>query len=241
MDNEQLNASAPPSDSGAAVRRGTTRRRLISGAIGGSGVLLAVQAKTALGQTVCQSPSAMISGNTSAHPNSTPCSGGRSPGFWKVPQHFGSWQGAIPATFTVTVDVCATGLQGLKITDIATQGTPVTTILPGASLPPPLTLGGYWGIWAVLAFPTDFGASGQLMRHLISAWLNAAPGLFTAPYPITRAQVTDMWVQLNTAGSYCPSGMTCGANAMSPTDVINYITGMYDFNGDLVEPDLCKK
>ena len=42
-----------------------SRRRLFRGAAGGVGVVLAVQAKTALGTGTCQSPSARMSGNTS--------------------------------------------------------------------------------------------------------------------------------------------------------------------------------
>ena len=72
----------------AATEPSHLRRRLFRGVPAGIGVLLAVQAKTALGAGVCISPSAMMSGNASPRPgDGSVCSGGRSPGFWKVPQH----------------------------------------------------------------------------------------------------------------------------------------------------------
>ena len=70
----------------------TSRRRLFRGAAAGTGVILAVSSKTALGTGICQSPSAKMSGNLSGHRHtSATCKGGLSPGFWKVPQHFGHW------------------------------------------------------------------------------------------------------------------------------------------------------
>lgn len=213
-----------------------SRRRLFRGAAGSAGVLLAVHAKTALGTGICKSPSAMMSGNTSPRPNSgITCSGGRSPGFWKVPQKFNYWPaGTSPATFTKPVSVCSTGLQGLTLADVATQGTLLSSVFAGAS--------STYGLWAVLAFPNDCG--GQLLRHLSAAYLNA--GAFTtsaAQYPMTQDQVKNMWVQLNTTGLYCPGSLVggCGNLAWNQTQVINYISGMYDLNSDLPpDPDLCK-
>ena len=137
-----------------------TRRRLFRGAAGGAGVLLTVHAKTALGG-VCKSPSAMMSGNTSPRPgDGSVCSGGRSPGFWKVPQHLQYWgpAGATPPTFNTTVRECASGMQNLTLSNIATQGTLLTSA--GFSGAPAGV-----GIWAVLAFPNEY-TGGQLMRHL---------------------------------------------------------------------------
>lgn len=215
-----------------------SRRRLFKGAAGGAGVLLAVHAKTALGtgvSGVCKSPSAMMSGNTSPRPGGGTCSGGRSPGFWKVPQHFSYWStaGATPATFDAPVAECASGLQGLTPANIATQGTLLTSIgFTGA----PSGV----GMWAVLAFPTSY-PDGQLLRHLCAAWLNA--GYFTSAsekYPITKAQVVEMWLDLKSTGIYCPSSVgSCGSNGWSASQVISYIEGMYDINSN-VDPNLCK-
>jgi len=81
------------------------------------------------------------------------------------------------------------------------------------------------------------------MRHLSAAWLNA--GLFTSPtekYPLTKQQVIDMWNATKSGGTYCPTSIVggCGANGWSATQVINYISGMYDINASGIEPDLCK-
>ena len=224
---DQVNKQNEPAPNGL-------RRKLFRGVPAGFGVLLAVQAKTALGTAICQSPSAMMSGNTSPRPGGgTTCSGGLSPGYWKVPQHFGSWAPA-GATYPMFKDIvveCASGLTGLTLATIKTPGTLVSTVLPGASVPSTT------GIWAVLAFPGSF-TGGQLMRHLIAAWLNA--GYFGAAYPVTRQQVLDMWNATKAGGTYCPTGITCTIPWTS-TDVINYISGMYDINASGSDPSLCAK
>lgn len=215
------------------------RRRLVGGAAAGVGVLLAVQAKTALGAGVCQSPSAAISGNASPRPGDDQCSGGRSPGFWKEPQKFQYWgpAGATPPTFKpgVIVRDCASGMQNLSNADIQTPGTLVSTVLPGAPVD------ANTGIWSVLAFPTLYEA-GQLMRHLVAAWLNA--GYFTSgaeKYPITRQQILDMWYAVRGGGIYCPGSVApCGSQGMTAQDVIDYISGMYDVNS-VIEHDICKE
>lgn len=213
-----------------------SRRRLFRGAAGGVGVVLSVQAKTALGTGTCLTPSATMSGNTSPRPGTGgACSGGRSPGFWKVPQHFSYWgtAGATPATFKVAVSECSTGMQGLKVTDIGNHGTTLTSVgFAGA----PTGV----GLWAVLAFPNKY-SGGQLMRHLAAAWLNA--GYFSnasAKYPLTKAQVIEMWNATKSGGLYCPSSIQgCGVNGWNATRVQQYIEGMYDLNAG-VEPNLCK-
>lgn len=215
-----------------------SRRRLVRSVAGGAGVVLSVHAKTALGAGVCKSPSAMMSGNTSPRPNSgITCSGGRSPGFWKVPQKFPYWSqaGATAPTFNVVVSECGSGMQNLDIANIQTHGTLLSSVLPGA---PANT-----GIWVALAFPNSFSSGGQLMRHLSAAWLNA--GYFTSAaqrYPLTRQQIEDMWNATKSGGSYCPGSLVggCGTKAWTAAQVIAYIEGMYDIN-DGVGPDLCKK
>lgn len=229
-----------PNNADLAERPNTLRRKLFRGAYGGVGVLMAVQAKTALGGGLCQSPSAQMSGNTSPRPGTgTTCSGGRSPGFWKVPQKFSYWSstGATPPTFKlgVNVDLCSSGMQGLSMSDVENQGTLLTAV--GFSGAPANT-----GLWAVLAFPNSF-TGGQLLRHLAAAWLNA--GYFSsdaAKYPLTKQQVIDMWNATKSGGLYCPSGMSCGVNqGWSSAQVINYISGMYDLNAGVDDPELCKR
>jgi len=237
MNAEQRSQEPTETPEGSALPS-PSRRRLVRGVAGGAGVLLSVHAKTALGAGVCKSPSAMMSGNTSPRPgNGTTCSGGRSPGFWKQPQKFSNWPaaGAVAPTFNVAVNNCATGMQNLTLANILTHGTLLTTAgFAGA----PAGV----GLWAVLAFPNSF-TGGQLMRHLSAAWLNA--GLFTGlsdKYPLTKQQVIDMWNATKSGGTYCPGSIVggCGTNGWSSTQVINYISGMYDINASGVEPDLCK-
>lgn len=239
------------------------RRRLLTGSAAGAGIFLASQAKTALGTTTCQSPSAMISGNTSPRPgDGHVCSGGRSPGFWKQPLHFGYWgartgDGLVvvsPPKFRVTIGSCSTGLRNVSPCDISDPGTLIETIFPGA-------IGGSKGIWEVLVWPTQypkvaigstctltgekidaFGGQGQLLRHLACAYLNA--GYFNSvsqDYPLTQLQVVAMWNAVKGGGIYCPNGMTCANGAgMSAQNIIDYIQNLYGINAD-VDGDLCKK
>ena len=212
------------------------RRRLFRGVYGGVGVLMAVQAKTALG-AACASPSAILSGNTSPRPGTgSTCSGGLSPGYWKVPQHAGSWPraGALFPTFTNPVLVCGSGMKDLKLSVIK---------LPGTTLESAGFIGGApsgTGIWAILAFPGSF-SGGQLLRHLAAAWLNAGYfGSAVQQYPLTRSQIIEMWNATKNGGFYCPSSMTCGPSAgWSGQQVIAYISGMYDINASANDPNLC--
>lgn len=216
------------------------RRKLFKGAYGGVGVLMAVQAKTALGGSVCQSPSAMMSGNVSQRADTgIICSGGRSPGFWKQPKHFGYWTaaGAMPPKFDAILDTCSVNLSALSSADITAPGTLLSAVFTDA---PAVSM------WVVLADPkaSIFGTNGQLLRHLSAAWLNA---LYFAKssdqqYPLTTVQIQEMWNETKGGGIYCPNGMTCGPNqGWSANQVIDYIDGMYDINSDIDDPLPCKK
>lgn len=223
----------------------TGRRRLFRGVGGGAGVIMAISAKSALGAGVCQSPSAMMSGNTSPRPgDGTTCSGGLSPGYWVQPQHSPNWvtAGGVFPQINGTVVTCTTGLNAVAFTDITNQGTTIQSIFTGW-IPKPSSIGPV-SMWWVINAPNDAmfggpGGIGQLLRHLSCAWLNA--GYFqntSAKYPLTKAQVVDMWVQLSTKGSYCPSTLTCTKPWLA-SDVISYISNMYDVNAPV--DNLCKK
>lgn len=214
------------------------RRRLFRGVSGG--VLLAVQAKTALGTGStggnCKSPSAMISGNTSPRPgNGTTCSGGRSPGFWIQPQKSPYWSiagGTFP-TFKITTTLCQTNLSTIQRSDMLDPGTLLTSVFPGASVPAGTAL------WSALSPQAQFG---QLLRHLTAAWLNA--GYFTAQsqkYPLSKQQVVDMWNAVKVPGGvYCPASLlNCGTKGWTASQVISYIEQMYDTNSD-INTNLCK-
>lgn len=220
------------------------RRRLFRGVGGGAGVLMAISAKSALGGGVCKSPSAMMSGNTSPRPgNGTTCSGGLSPGYWVQPQHSPNWQtaGGVFPQFSSTVVTCGTSLNKVTFSDITNQGTTLQSIFTGWM---PSGYQGNVSIWWAINAPNDtkFGGAGgvgQLLRHLSCAWLNA--GYFKdagAKYPLTKAQVVEMWMQLKTTGGYCPSSLKC-TKPWSPADVIAYISNMYDTNAAV--DNLCKK
>jgi hypothetical protein len=213
------------------------RRKLFRGVPAGVGVLLAVQAKTALGTGVCASPSAIFSGNTSPRPgDGSTCSGGLSPGYWKQPQKFGSWSiaGAVEPTFTTTVNICSSGVSNLSLAVIATSGTRLDAIGFGTGGAAAGT-----GIWAILAFPGTF-SGGQLLRHLAAAWLNA--GYFKTAaqkYPLSQQQVIDMWNATKSGGTYCPGNVAC-TTGWTAAQVIAYVSGMYDINASGGDPDLCK-
>lgn len=205
------------------------RRKLFRGVSGGVGVLMAVQAKTALGAGVCASPSAILSGNTSPRPGTgISCAGGNSPGYWKQPQNSASWPaaGAVYPTFTGIVIDCATsnGVNGLTLAGISNQGTTLDSVGFTGVTPSGL------GLWAALTFYGS-NSGGQLLRHLVAAWLNA--GLFTSAsyrYPLSRTQIIEMWNATKNGGFYCPTGISCNNNSWSGSDVKAYIEGMYHIN-----------
>lgn len=214
-------ASAPP----AAPRR----RRLLGAAGGGVGVLLAVQAKTALGQTVCTSMSGQMSGNTSPHSNhEVPCASGRSPGFWRQPQHFSAWVNVIPPELGGGMPlVCESGQGNIDPSTFATRGTSANSILPGAVGDDAI------GVWEVLAFPSVYDS---LVRHLLTAWLNAQA---IPNYPLTPQQIGDIWTQLGSGGTYCPPNITCDNGGMTRVDVVVYIESTYGAGEDPGNEDAC--
>lgn len=219
-----------------------SRRRLFKGVAGGTGVLLSVHAKTALGTGICKSPSQIFSGNTSPRPDTgISCSGGRSPGYWVQPQHFGAWTqaGATPPTFNPALQECASGLGDVALSAIATSGTTFQSVFgndlnpkSGVSVPRPVPL------WAIIYSPNSFTGPSQLARHLACAWLNAKYFQGTsAQYPLTPAQVIDMWVQITTMGTYCPANTTC-TTPWNADQVKSYIENMYDINAPV--PNYCR-
>lgn len=226
-----------------SVPLNTTRRRLFQGVAGGTGVLLSVHAKTALGATVCKSPSAMFSGNTSPRPDSgVTCSGGRSPGYWVQPQHFGAWSaaGAFPPTFNPALQECAPGVDGLALSAIATSGTTFLSVFGNDLVPKAgVVVQRPVSLWAVIYDPNSFGSIGQVARHLACAWLNANFFLgSSAQYPLMPAQVIDMWKAVSMGGLYCPANTTCAGGGWNADQVKSYIENMYDINAPV--PNYCK-
>lgn len=222
-----------------------SRRRLFRGAAAGTGVLLSVQARTALGSGTCQTPSEILSGNTSPRTgDGSVCSGGRSPGFWMQPQHFPHWRagGPTPPEFNGQVVDCQSGLGQLKWADISNQGTTFAAVFgneparnAGVSYP------GAAGLWAVMAFKNNFQGS-ELLFHIVAAYLNAC--YFTgssAKYPMSPQQVKEMYNAVKSGGLYCPTSFvlqSCASGGWTASQVVAYIKGMFDIN-DAV-PNLCK-
>ncbi|WP_332673827.1 hypothetical protein [Aromatoleum sp.] len=208
---------------GAGVPLAAPRRRRLIGAVGGGvGVLLAVQAKTALGQAMCISMSGQMSGNTSPHSNhEVPCASGFSPGYWRQPQHFAvDWAaaGAVPPTFNATVSECVSGMGQLSPEVIQAPGTLVGDVFSGGLVGPTI------GLWEVIAFSDLYDA---LPRHLICAWLNAGA---VSGYPINRQQVLDIWSQLSTTGRYCPTSVTCTDGGLDAAQVRQMIEATYGYS-----------
>lgn len=228
-------AGAPPA---VATLHDPGRRRLFRGAAGGGAVLLATQARTALGQTACESPSANFSGNASPAQAPLPCTGGRSPGFWKQPQHFGYWGSVVPATTRKALVPCSSGLKNVNISDITVHGTTLWDLgfsnAPSSSkadrngtIHPP-------GVWAVLVFPEKY-PGGQLMRHLAAAWLNAG---YYGDYPISKPEILKMWRDTAAGGAYCPASMP-SCTGWTADEVCYYIAGLWD-NYGADDSNLCK-
>lgn len=241
----------------AASTVNTSRRRLFRGLSGGVGVLLAVPARTALGSAQCQSISAAMSGATSPRPgNGTVCSGGRSPGYWVQPQHFPNWLNdakATPPTFNPAIEECAQG-QG-------SSGAVLNNIVPntgtllshmGLDYPSGIPRGKYESAWAVIAEPNTFspylppslgGNPGQVLRHLVCAWLNSrAFNTAGSNYFMTEGQVSEAWAQLVATGMYCPSSFgpgTCPGGGWSADQVKQFIEDRYDINSSA--PNYCSK
>lgn len=217
-----------------------SRRRFIGATAGGVGVLLAVQAKSALGGT-CLSPSALVSGNLSHPADGLNCTGGLSPTVWKLQGTQGQMANPWPAGFTAptfnTTLTDSTGCNGghdiadpkdviaVDLSGTPLIGTPVDQVLPGAP--------GNTGIWEVLAFPDFFTSpSGELMSHLLAAWFNALtfPG-----YPVKTWHISEMWEALKGGGAYCPSSLVCNTDmGLTTSDVIAYLTTTYDLTSGLV-------
>ncbi|NMG28759.1 hypothetical protein [Aromatoleum evansii] len=229
-----------PEGSPAAPPKGS-RRRFIGATAGGVGVLLAVQAKSALAGT-CLSPSAMVSGNLSRPGDTQNCIGGLSPADWKLQDQQGQMVNAWPSVYVAPTFSTALADQtscngGHDITNPKEvfalgpsgplMGTLVSEVFSGA---PPDT-----GIWEVLAFPHLFDSpSGEFMSHLLAALFNA----LTIPgYPVKTWHVFEMWEALKGGANslYCPSSLVCNPDSgLRQEDVIAYLSSTYDVKSGLL-------
>lgn len=214
----------------SASRAIGSRRRFIGATAGGVGVLLAVQARSALGQISCLSPSAMVSGNLSHHAGEAVCSAGLSPTDWKLQINVSNWGKVSAPTFKRSVTLLDVDASAYKTgQDVSKNprsvmesvGTLVSAVLPDSDVPSST------GIWEFLAFPQNYATlyDCELMRHLIAAWINTN---LLPDYPIKTWHIQEMWQSLRRGGTYCPSSLACtGTMGLTASEVIGYIKTTY--------------
>lgn len=89
MHDPRMNSDRPENERCQCSQPVPGRRRLLAGGLAAAPVILSATSKSALAAE-CLSPSRVFSGNISPHGDSFTC-GGRSPGFWKTPQHLPVW------------------------------------------------------------------------------------------------------------------------------------------------------
>ena len=141
------------------------RRRLLRGGLGAAPLLLTLASRPVLGgqwQVVggggngqCFTPSGFVSMPTSQHGSPTYCSG-RTPGYWKQPQHFSSW---VPPYYPTTVSGPG-GHEATKYTDVFYA---VASPYPAATT--------FLEVLGKLGGPPD-----DVARHIVAAVLNVAAG-----------------------------------------------------------------
>jgi hypothetical protein len=156
------------------------RRRLLRGGLGAAPVLLTLVSRPVLGWGgggggggQCFTPSGFVSMPTSQHGKPYYCSG-RTPGYWKQPQHFSSWVGYYPTTTTGFG-----GHQASKFKDVFTP----TPYPPQTTLLQVLELMG--------------GPPNDVARHIVAALLNVMAGWTPV---LTVPVVQGIWSEYMTTG-----------------------------------------
>lgn len=208
-----------------------SRRRLFQGVAGGTGVLLSVHAKTALGTGICQSPSGRMSGNQSPRPGmGVTCKPGDHPNTCIAPgTSFGHWPSscAKPSFKSDTVNTSKgnltigtsrpNGYRHIHANDMSSDGLLLSSVVNGA---PGI------GLWRAMASePCLVGSNRLLLAYLCAAWINgqkytAASGRF----PISELEIKRMSEASINGQFYCPSSMTsCGSAAWTPAQVLSYL------------------
>lgn len=209
-----------------------SRRRLFQGVAGGTGVLLSVHAKTALGTGICQSPSGRMSGNQSPRPGmGVTCKPGDHPNTCIAPgTSFGHWPStcAKPSFKSDTTDTSKGNLtisavrptpeyRSIHANDMASDGLLLSSVVSGA---PGV------GLWRAMCTETPLvGSNRLLLAYLCAAWINgqkytAASGRF----PITELEIKRMGQASLSGQLYCPSSITnCTSAQWSPAEVLGYL------------------
>lgn len=208
-----------------------SRRRLFKGVAGGTGVLLSVHAKTALGTGICQSPSGRMSGNQSPRPGTgVVCTPGDHPNTCITPgTGFGHWPStcAKPAFKSDTTNTSKgnltfsgskpTGYRDVHAADMSSDGLLMSSVVSGA---PSI------GLWRAMSTQTCLvGSNRTLLAYLCAAWINCQK--YTASsgrFPISDIEVKRMAEASVNGQFYCPSSLlSCGTSAWTPVQVLSYL------------------
>ena len=147
MDNKDTNSNAGHNIDAIAGKPDNvdaSRRRFAKAGLAGSGVILSISSRSALGGWGTCTGSEMMSGNMSRQGTPNPC--GCSPGYWG--NHIPEWsklitQGLINTAYNPDADfdsVFGLGSPGMfnpdaKLRDVARNSTPLTIALPSACDP----------------------------------------------------------------------------------------------------------
>ena len=170
-------STEPPSLSGGDLK--ASRRRLLQGALASAPVLMTLISRPVLAQQ-CTTPSGYVSANASTAGRGVACTG-RTPGYWKQPQHFNDW----PPPYYPTAVAGQGGHKATLFDSVFAPHYPKKTLLEVLD---PQVVGG--------------GPPNDVARHLVAAMLNVAAGW--APV-LTVPVVKAMWSEYITTGTFSPS------------------------------------
>ena len=194
-------AGEPP-NTGAV--RSPGRRRLLQAGISATPVVMTVVSRPVLAAQ-CNSPSAFFSGNESNVGGGALSCFGRTPGYWKQPQHFAEWpSGSYPIDVTGPPPHADT-----KFLDVFPTG--------------PLYHDSFLGLTLLCVLEPLCSGGGppfDVARHIVAALLNnlAVPKLVPDTV-LSAAMIQAIWRSYSTTDSYSP-GTGPGWNH---TQIVNYL------------------
>ncbi len=204
MDNKDTSSNASRDADAIAGKPGdvdASRRRFAKAGLAGSGVILSISSRSALGGWGTCTGSEMMSGNMSRQGSPNPC--GCSPGYWG--NHIPEWsklitQGLINTAYNPDADfdsVFGLGSPGMfnpdaKLRDVARNSTPLTIALPSACDPSKNN--------------SDFlGSAHTATFQAVAALLNASVygARYPAPYHSPSAVISAFHSAFTTAYAAC--------------------------------------
>ena len=178
-----------------------TRRRLLRGGLAAT-PLLTLVSRPVLGSVQCARGSAFDSIPASGQGREQFCSG-RSPGYWKQPQHFGEWTPPyIPGTLAQDSEADKKGKPngaallavGLGTSSFNPDATPFNSVFSPSPYADSVTL--------LDVLEAGGGPPNDVARHIVAALLNAAAGLT----PVLEVhEVQNLWFEYSTKGYYEPT------------------------------------